>query len=26
LNWQPEIKLSDGLDKTIEYLKEVLWI
>lgn len=24
LNWQPEIKLSDGLDKTIEYLKEVL--
>ena len=26
LNWQPEIKLSDGLNKTIEYLREALWI
>jgi UDP-glucuronate decarboxylase len=24
LNWQPEISLSEGLDKTIEYLKEVV--
>ncbi len=24
LNWQPEIKLKDGLDKTIAYFKEII--